>query len=424
MRLSITLTMFASLNVLLGFAGQWYIVTVVGISTDTDALFAGMVIPMLFYAVITGSLTHVLVPLLTTVDEKNFKQNAWDFFHGVGGLFLLVALLFFFTAKYWVPILVPGFDKHAVELTVDLVQIQVIGMVFTSLTSVLWAVNHALKRFVWVELSAMCSNIIGLIVLYYGLSAFGIAGAAWAFVIKPVFQTLFLLPVLGSYKRFNWRSNSFSIAWQRLKPLLLGASYYKSDIILDRFLLSFAASGSITLFHMTQQIYSAGNTIVSRAMLTPIIPELARNAAANEWHLYRRLFLNRLYLISLISVFCYLFIFFAGKWGLSLVFEYSSFDKESINLLWWMLVVLGGLWFGGLTGQLLSSSFYAAGETIIPTIIGVLGFTVGIVIKISAFYLGGIEGLGIGISIYYMINATLLLLFIMIFTHKKINQTN
>jgi hypothetical protein len=30
--------------------------------------------------------------------------------------------------------------------------------------------------------------------------------------------------------------------WQRLKPLLLGAIYYKSDVLVDRFLASMASA--------------------------------------------------------------------------------------------------------------------------------------------------------------------------------------
>ena len=78
---------------------------------ETDALFAGMAVPQLILMVVSSSLTHVLVPLLATEDAGTFRQNAWGFFLGISGIFTVLALLLYVTAAYWVPWLVPGFQK-------------------------------------------------------------------------------------------------------------------------------------------------------------------------------------------------------------------------------------------------------------------------------------------------------------------------
>jgi putative peptidoglycan lipid II flippase len=59
MRLAILLSSLASGNILLGFIYQWYTVTTVGPGAETDALYAGMVVPQLVLAIIAGSLTNV-----------------------------------------------------------------------------------------------------------------------------------------------------------------------------------------------------------------------------------------------------------------------------------------------------------------------------------------------------------------------------
>jgi peptidoglycan biosynthesis protein MviN/MurJ (putative lipid II flippase) len=73
-----------------------------------------------------------------------------------------------------------------------------------------------------------------------------------------------------------------------------------------------------------------------------------------------------------------------------------------------MLIALGGVLVGGAVGQVLSSSFYAFGDTSTPTRVGVAGFTLGLILKVGGFFLEGIHGIAVGTSAYYMINAVAL----------------
>ncbi len=64
MKLNIALGSLAGGNLLLGLLIQWYVVTRLGVGAATNALFAGMVVPQVVLAVVSGSLMHVLVPPL------------------------------------------------------------------------------------------------------------------------------------------------------------------------------------------------------------------------------------------------------------------------------------------------------------------------------------------------------------------------
>lgn len=197
MRLAVLLGGLASGNVLLGFIFQWYIVTTVGPGAETDALYAGMVVPQLVLAIIAGSLTHVLVPLLSNQRELGFYKDAWIYFQSIGLLFSAITCILFLTSGIWVPWTVPGFDADTKSLTLLLVRIQLVGVIFTALTAVLWSINYARQRFIWVELSSIISNVIGFGLLIWGLSRFGIVAAAWAMILKTFLQTLFLLRGFG-----------------------------------------------------------------------------------------------------------------------------------------------------------------------------------------------------------------------------------
>lgn len=412
MQLTIILGIFAIANILLSFLYVWYIITTLGANAVTDAYFAAMVIPQLVLAVVSDSLTHVLVPLLSNRKGVGFSRESWSFFQGVGLLFGGAAIILSVSAPIWVPWIFPGFDKAGVLLTVSLLRIQLIGMVFSGLTAVLWSAYHAQQRFIWCELSPLIALFGGFAFLLWGLPRFGITAAAWAMVLKLVLQSLLLIPVLGPYHAPAWKSKEVKEAWRRIHPLLLGTTYYKTDQLVDRFLLSMAPVGSITLLHLAAQIYSAGNTILNRAIAAPMVPMLAQKAHTGQWPAFIRIFKQRLTLIVWITGLTFLAIILFGKPVLSLLFAWRRFTASEVSLLWLILTGFAGVWIGGALGQILAPSFYAKGNTTTPTKIGIFGFSLGLLFKFSGFYLWGIIGVAIGTSLYYLLNAGLLYLFL------------
>src|SRR5512139_2118784 len=118
--LPLRLGFLSASNILAAFAFQWYVLTRLGSGAETDALFAGMTIPQLLLAIVSDSLMHVLVPLLSGEDRERSRHDAWGFAALVGGLFALLALLFSATAQWWVPLAAPGFTPAGRSLMVEL----------------------------------------------------------------------------------------------------------------------------------------------------------------------------------------------------------------------------------------------------------------------------------------------------------------
>ena len=59
MKQAIQLGTLSAANIGVAFLFQWYVLTHLGPGIETDALFAGMTLPQLVLAVISGSLMHV-----------------------------------------------------------------------------------------------------------------------------------------------------------------------------------------------------------------------------------------------------------------------------------------------------------------------------------------------------------------------------
>ncbi len=403
-KLSLVLAGLAICNAVLAILMPWYVVTRLGVGVDTDAFFASGALPQLIFLVASFSLTQVLVPLLATEDEKTFRRDAWGFFLSVTGLFVLLGAVLFVLAGVWVPLLVPGFSEKAKLLTVSLSRIQLLGMVGNASVTVLWSVYYARQKFIWAELSPVFANVLSLLFLFWTLPQYGIAAAAWATVLNLGLKLAFLMPMLGRWQSPQWDSYAMREAWRRVKPLLLGQTYSKSDPLVDRFLTSMSIAGNLSLLYIGQQIYSAINLIITKAISAPTVPRLARAAKSGDWINFRRTYRRRLLWMVGLAVAAFVILLFFGEPLLHLLIGHGGITAQNVRMLWWIMLALTGLLLGGTAGQVTSMAFYAMGDTKTPTMLFVWTFTIYVPIKVLVFVHYGLLGLAVATSAHLIVN--------------------
>ena len=382
----------------------WYIVTRLGVGNETDAFFASGALPQLIFLVASFSLTQVLVPLLATESGTNFRRDAWTLFLGVSGIFCAIAAILFLTAALWVSQIVPGFDPEGQQLTVTLTRIQLLAMIGNAAVIVLWSVYYAKQKFLWTEISSVIANCAGLAFLFWTLPRYGIVSAAWATVLSLGLKVLMLIPGLGRFEWPRWDSFVIKEAWRRVKPFLLGQTYAKSDPLIDRFLTSLTASGSLSLLYVGQQVYSSINLVVTKAIATPSVPRLAITAKGGDWSGFRRIYRHRLAWMLVITVAAAVCLFAVGEPVLRLMIGRGGITAQNVHQLWWILVALAGVLIGGASGQVVSGAFYAIGDTRTPTMLFIVTYTIYIPIKILVFLRYGVIGLAVVTSVHLAVN--------------------
>lgn len=407
MKQTIQLGTLSAANIGIAFLFQWYVLTQLGPGMDTDALFASMTFPQLVLAVISGSLMHVMVPLLAGEAEDRIRHDTWGFFVLVGGLFSLLAAILYVTASWWVPLTVPGFDEAEKALTIELTRIQLTGMVFAAINGVQWAAYHGRQKFVWAEFSPILASALALVLLIWALPRYGVIAAAWISTLRMALQTLLLAPGMGKPVWPDLSSPAISVAWQRIKPLLLGTAYYKTDPLVDRFLLSTAGSGSLSLYYLAQQIYGAASQVLNKAIATPLVPLLSKLHKASDRDGFRRAYHRKLWQVGVISLAGLLVLGLFGQPMLDLLVGHGNVSAANVEELWWIMIWLVGMFIGGAIGQISSSLFYACGDTTTLVRISMISYTVFILCKVAAFYFWGVIGLAIATSIYYITNLSL-----------------
>jgi peptidoglycan biosynthesis protein MviN/MurJ (putative lipid II flippase) len=199
-------------------------------------------------------------------------------------------------------------------------------------------------------------------------------------------------------------------AWRRIKPFLLGQIYSRTDPLVDRFLTSLSIAGDLSLLYIGQQIYSAGNLVINKAISAPTVPKLASAARAAEWSVFRRIYRQRLLWVAVLTLSAAIALVAIGEPLLHLAIGHGGVTAQNVHMLWWFMVALSGLLIGGCAGQVTSGAFYAKGDTRTPTMLFIVTFTIYVPIKIIVFLRYGVIGLAAATSLHLIINFLMQLL--------------
>jgi putative peptidoglycan lipid II flippase len=402
LRRTLTLGTLATVNLTAGFAINWYVWFWFGPGRATDALFAGVAVPNFLLTVVSGSLISVLVPIFAGEPEEEMRANAAGMALAVGGSFLAVSAMLWLAAHAWVPLVVPGFDAPAKELTVRLARVQVWSMAATGVIGVLWARASVAARLVRAELAGLISSVAALVALLPALPRYGIEAAAWIFTGRLVLQSLLMLPELLPLPAVSFAAAARSA--RQVWPLVAGASYYKTDLIIDRILASLTTPGGLSTLHLVQQLYSGVNQVINRAVTAPLLPLLGEAAKSARWESFRHVYRRGVQWtggtagLALLAVVVLLLI---GR-------VVPVLQRPDLQLLIAILLSLGGYLVAGAIGQVTTGALYAIGDTRTPPTIGAIGFTLGVGLKLVGVRWLGTPGIALGTTIYYILNLSLL----------------
>ncbi|ODT44229.1 MAG: hypothetical protein ABS70_05995 [Nitrospira sp. SCN 59-13] len=410
-RLGVSLSLLTAGQLLTSFGIQWYTIAGLGAGSQTDALYAGSSLLQLCSAVVLDQLSFVLVPLLAAREERERAELGWPLFIGIGTLFTLVTLLLYATAPYLVPLMTPGFNEPTALLAVELARIQLLGLLGAACFTVLSALHQARNQFLWPSGAVLISTLVGWWILMAGLASLGVRLAAWVQVVLWCGPALLLVRALGPWSPAHTNHSAvFRDLWLRVRPLLLSAALVRTGFVVDRFLTSFLAAGSLVLLDVTWRVMAAIVRIFNQGLVTPAVPTLATLAKSGRWQEFVRLCQARLLWMGGAGLMASALLFAAVTLGRSFGDNLSSFGVtvETLGTIQTIVLAGGGLMlFGGLT-HVLVNAFYAEGETGIPARVEIGTSLAGLALKGVGFLMGGLIGIAVATSIQYAFSTLLL----------------
>jgi putative peptidoglycan lipid II flippase len=378
-----------------------------GAQAEMDAFLTSFALPLVLVTVTAGPLVSSLVPLLVEAQSKNAAANFKEFKNNLINLFafggLLLAVFVFSVSGLVVRVIAPGLNPEMLQLAAQLLRIEVFFIPLSIVCGVLISFFYAEEKFFRPTIAPFFGGLAAMLLLIFCHERLGIHALAWGMVLNALVQLLFMLGIIkGLSWRLNWRDAGVRKLARKMLPLSGGNVYYKSDSLVDRFILSFLPVGSISYLGYGQRVIQVIIQVLSRGLVTTRFTELSEQSLNDRDGFrqnVRRLFLRVCFVVAPIAVCLAMFI----RPALEMVFRNGAFSADDVRRTAAVIVALSGILVGGLLGAVLANAFYALGDTKTITRIGISVFTVGIVLKIAGVLTFSYMGVAVAASLYYLL---------------------
>jgi peptidoglycan biosynthesis protein MviN/MurJ (putative lipid II flippase) len=394
MRRFSTLAALAATDLGVGFLLQAFVLFSVGVSADTDAYFAGQAVPVVLLAILQLPLQRAVV--VAFADGAHDKFPALRLMGAVALGACLVLCLVAIIAPWFIAKIYSELTEPAQSLAVDVLRAQCVAVLFSVSNLVLLSLNQVRGRFIQCEIAVVSSTLTSAAFVFAAVGTLGIMAAAYGQIVKAVVSSLSLAYMLR---------NSLSMGsppWKEiahvLRPLMSAGMLTKLAPVIDRSIASAAASGSMSLLAFGQSIYNAATGIAERAIVAPRLPALKRGASAISVTRVTGQLAAAGLLLAVVM-------FAAALVALQIPAVVNTVGREQLKLLASIMACLAGFPVAALAVQWIAAAVVILGRPDLSARIVAYGFFAGVAIKFTAFHIGGIRGLAIGISLYYLLNA-------------------
>jgi putative peptidoglycan lipid II flippase len=390
------------------FVFQLLLAKYFGASEDMDAFVAAMALPTVLSSIFLGSLGYAFVPLFTEQLDRGDGEQAWAMAGSIGLLLVAVAgslsLLTFLFARPLTTLLYPGFSGERFERTVDLLRILGWLVLANGLITYLQTIYHCHRRFVIPGMAAVVGTGATLVTVI-ALRQQGIVAVGWAVLVGSLIAILLQLPLPVAHLRYGGFRTATGRCVRLMMPLILGAAYYRLDPLVDRYLASALPSGSISHLGYAWRLVAALLLVGTGSLSVVAFPNFARHWAAGRKGEFcaEVAFAMRFLVVMLVpmvaAILCY------HEPLIQDVFERGMFTASDTKAVALLLVMYLGVLVGGGVGEIASKAFYAFADTRTPVIVGSVGFTLGLILKVLLVPISGAAGIALATSFYYLFNA-------------------
>jgi len=379
-RAAVVLIMFNFASKILGVIRDVVVAREFGATSAMDAYLVAFSIPNVIFALFTGALTTVVIPVYSEYATREGERQAWSLFATVCNVLLL--LLTALTALGWlaapllVRLLAPGFSAELAASSAALTRIIFPFLLFSGISALFNGLLNARNVFGVTALNAPLQNLGVIAAVLLAGGAWGVEGMAVGVVVGAVAGAVVQLPaLLEAGFRFRWQLDWRHPGLQKILalvlPMTIGISVSQTYILIDRILASGLAEGSISALTYASHLVQMPLGLFVTALGTAFFPAFTRQAAAGDLPAVGagvRRALRAVLLICLPAVAALLVL---REPLITLFFERGAFDARAAAMTGFALL----FYAPGLVGQasefILARGFFALHDTRTPVLLGI-----------------------------------------------------
>lgn len=356
-----------------------------GAGIELDIYYAAFRIPDVLFVIFASTLSvYVLIPFVADRMDGKENQAARAVLSQVYtvflGIYVVLALSIWILAPYVVPILFTGLSEQA-DQVVALLRILLLQPLFLGLSSMLGVITQMGHRFVLYAISPLFYNIgiiIGILFLY---DWFGIAGLGYGVVLGAFMHMLVQWPLMRRSDLSFGFTKHISPALLRsiLKvsmPRALTLTLHQVTLLLAVMVMGLLATGSISVFQFAFNLQSVPLAIIGASYSTAAFPFLADLYARKQHKMFLQYVTTALRHILFWSLPAVVLIIVLRAQIVRVILGSGEFSWTDTRLTAAVLAVLSVSLVAQAINLLLVRTFYAAGRTLVPFLVTLLGTTV------------------------------------------------
>ena len=284
------------LSRLLGFFRDLVIASFFGANGGTDAFFVAFKIPNFLRRLFAeGAFSQAFVPVLSQTRETAHREDLQLFVNRITGSFALVLVVLtgfgLLLSPFLVWLFAPGFRDHPDQfaLTQELLEMTFPYLFFIALTALAGGLLNtfgffALPAFTPALLNgAMIGAALWLAprmdqpILALGIGVF-LGGALQLLIQIPALIKIGLL----DWPRIDFKDPGVRRVIKLMTPALFGASVSQLNLLINTFLASLLATGSISWLYYSDRLVEFPLGIFGVGLGTAILPHLAKKQSAGD----------------------------------------------------------------------------------------------------------------------------------------------
>lgn len=412
-----------------GFLRDLVIGYVYGIGVISDSyLMALNIITVAFISLLCVAIQSTYMPVYTDIEAKDGKLKALKFTSNIINIIFIISLIvvvlgWFFTEPL-VKLFATGFEGERLKLTMQLTRIILFSVGLVCITYILKAYLEIHDYFLVTGLMPLPYNI-SIIIAVLLSKTFGVEILAYGTVFAFFAQMAFLIPFCykkGFRYKFNINLLDKNVKQMALAiiPVLIGASAYQINSLVDKNLSSFLDTGSLSALNYAYKlnIFVIGVFVASiTTVMYPLFSKLGSNRNLKQLKITLCKSVNSVILITMpISVGA----FILSKPIVRILFEKGAFDVNATIITAKVLSCYAiGMVASGMR-DILVRIFYSLQDTKIPMKNSILCVICNILFNLILIQTMKVSGLALGSSFA----AIVAVCFLMIQLRKKIGKFN
>ncbi|MFY9664809.1 MAG: murein biosynthesis integral membrane protein MurJ [Candidatus Cybelea sp.] len=410
-------------STLLGFSREVVSARYYGTSWEMDTFLAAATIPTILFGVFNGALVSALVPTFSEYLAHRKEDEAWRLASTVLNVLAILlttfALIGFFTARWYVPLIAHGFKAPQMGVAIRMTRWLMPSIVAVSLSGVLSAMLNAYHRFRATALIGVAVNVVTIacvVLLTHNKANLGIYALVLGTTLGLIAQMLVQLPSflsIGKYRLIiDLHHPGLPKIWVLLGPIMVGSAAGQLALFFDRFFASTLAPGYIAGMNYATKLVNFPQQIFAAAIATVIFPLLAAQFARENRRGVARSVVTGLRLVNFITIPSVCALIVLSHPMVQALFERGTFQASATDLTSGLLPYAAFGLVALAANVVLTRCCFACRETLWPVTISIVTVIVNVLLSLVWLPSLGARGLLLANSVSQSMQAILLLIVI------------